>query len=178
MVQLRSMRGDDLSRVGRWLRVPHVARWFLAGSSAEDELEDIARSIAGEQDTSMLMVLEEGKPIGWCQWYPCMVDPEWARDLGAGPDDVGIDYAIGDPARLGRGVGTQLVAALVDAVRAAHPGCDIVSDPDARNLASRRVLEKNGFTLERVAPIPSEPTLDPMAVYRLAARTPLPTTTV
>lgn len=165
------MRSDDLDRVGRWLAEPHVAEWFLAGSSLEEELEDIARSVAGEQATQMLIVLEQDVPVGWCQWYLCGVDPEWARDMGASADDAGIDYAIGEASCLGRGVGTRLVAALVDVVRSAHPACDVVSDPDARNLASRRVLEKNGFALERVASLPSEPTDDPMAIYRLAAAT-------
>ena len=116
------------------------------------------------------MVLDEDAPVGWCQWYLCGVDPVWARDVGAAPDDAGIDYAIGEAPRLRRGVGTQLVAALVHLVHSVHPACDIVSDPDARNVPSRRVLEKNGFALERIASLPSEPTDDPMAIYRLAAQ--------
>jgi len=44
-----------------------------------------------------------------------------------------------------------------------------MADPDERNVASRRVLEKNGFELVAVKAIPSEPTDDPMAIYRLAA---------
>jgi RimJ/RimL family protein N-acetyltransferase len=43
-----------------------------------------------------------------------------------------------------------------------------MSDPDERNTASRRVLEKNGFRLVAVRSLPSEPTDDPMAIYRLA----------
>jgi RimJ/RimL family protein N-acetyltransferase len=42
-----------------------------------------------------------------------------------------------------------------------------MSDPDAGNVASRRVLEKNGFRLVDVRPVASEPTDDPMAIYRL-----------
>jgi aminoglycoside 6'-N-acetyltransferase len=80
-----------------------------------------------------------------------------------------VDYAIGEPARVGRGVGTEVIAALVGVVRAARPGCGIVADPDARNPASRRVLEKNGFQLVAVKEMDSEPTDDPMAVYRLPA---------
>jgi aminoglycoside 6'-N-acetyltransferase len=165
------MELGDLALVERWLGEPHVARWFLAGSSLEAELEDIRQSVTGAQPVPVhvSVVLHDDEPVGWCQWYPCHVDPVWAADIGAGPDDCGIDYAVGDPAHVGRGVGTQLVAALVALVRTARPGCGIVSDPDARNTASRRVLEKNGFALVTVRPVRSEPTDDPMAIYRLAA---------
>ena len=81
---------------------------------------------------------------------------------------LGIDYAVGEATLLGRGLGTELVAALVKVVRTAHPGCGVVADPDERNIPSRRVLEKNGFELMRIAALDSEPTNDPVAIYRLA----------
>jgi aminoglycoside 6'-N-acetyltransferase len=167
MVTLRPMRREDLSLVERWLGEPHVARWFLAGSSLVAELQDIRLSLDGAQETRMLVVLHDGEPVGWCQWYPCGVDPEWAAEVRAEPGDVGVDYAIGDAARVGGGVGTELIRALVRLVREARPGCGIVADPDAQNTASRRVLEKNGFGLVTVKAMNSEPSDDPMAVYRL-----------
>jgi aminoglycoside 6'-N-acetyltransferase len=163
------MRPDDLPLVTRWLSAPHVARWYLAGSSVEEEAEDMRRSVAGEQAVHVLLVAEGEVLVGWCQWYLCGDDPRWAAQIGAGPGDVGIDYAVGDASRVGRGVGTALVAALVGLVRAHHPRAAVMADPDERNVASRRVLEKNGFDLVAVKTIPSEPTDDPMAVYRLAA---------
>jgi aminoglycoside 6'-N-acetyltransferase len=164
------MRVDDLALVERWLGEPHVARWFLAGSSLEAELEDIRRSLAKGSETHMLVVLHDGEPVGWCQWYPCAVDPEWATEIGAEPGDIGVDYAIGESARVGHGVGRSLIAALVSLVRAAQPGCGIVADPDAQNMASRRVLEKNGFELVAVKTMDSEPSDEPMAIYRLSPK--------
>ncbi|MBO0814466.1 MAG: GNAT family N-acetyltransferase [Actinobacteria bacterium] len=83
--------------------------------------------------------------------------------------EVGIDYAIVDPAWVGRGVGTKLIAALVAEVRRHHPGSGIRTTPEAANTASRRVLEKNGFELVAVRPVATEPTDAPMAIYRLTA---------
>jgi aminoglycoside 6'-N-acetyltransferase len=163
------MRPGDLPLVTRWLSAPHVAPWYLAGSSVEQEAEDLRRSVTGEQAVHALMVAEEEVPVGWCQWYLCGDDPGWAAEIGAGPADVGIDYAVGDASRVGRGVGTALIAELVRLVRAHHPRAAVLADPDERNVASRRVLEKNGFELMAVKAILSEPTDDPMAVYRLAA---------
>jgi RimJ/RimL family protein N-acetyltransferase len=169
MVALRPMELGDLALVERWLGEPHVARWYLAGSSLDAELEDVRRSVTGAEPVHMYVVLLDGEPVGWCQWYACQVDPAWAADIGAGPDDCGIDYAIGDRARVGHGVGTELIAALVALVRGTRPGCAIMADPDAENAASRRVLEKNGFELVAVKPMASEPTDYPMAIYRLPA---------
>lgn len=167
------MRPDDLALVEHWLGEPHVARWFLAGSSLEAELEDIRQSVSGEQRVHMFVVIDDGEPVGWCQWYLCEENPGWAAETGAEPGDVGIDYAIGNPGRVGGGVGTEVIGALVELVRAVSPECGVVADPDAKNLASRRVLEKNGFALVAVKAMESEATDDPMAVYRLPAGRPM-----
>lgn len=167
-LRLRAMSAEDLAQVERWMVEAHVARWYVAGSSVEVELDDLRRSVTREQPVEVLLVTEGDRPIGWCQWYRCDDDPEWAADVEAVPGDVGIDYAIGDPAAVGRGVGTALIGALVDHVRRRHPVAGVIADPEAANAASRRVLEKNGFELVGIRLLPSESTQDPMAVYRLA----------
>jgi RimJ/RimL family protein N-acetyltransferase len=163
------MRPPDLDLVGHWLTTAHVARWYLAGSSVDREVDDLRRSIAGERGVHPLIVCEDDRPIGWCQWYLCGEDTDWATDIGAGPDDIGIDYAIGEPSCVGRGVGTALVGGLIRLVRRAHPTAAVTADPDERNIASRRILEKNGFRLVSVRSLRSELTDDPMAIYRLEA---------
>lgn len=162
------MRAADLDLVGVWLDEPHVARWYLAGSTIEQELEELRQGIAGDQPTRCLVVFERGRPIGWCQWYVCGDYPEHAAGVCAHQQDVGIDYAIGDPTRTGGGVGTALVAALVTHIRAERPGACLIADPEAANRASRRVLEKNGFRLVREGSVDSERTDTAMAIYRLA----------
>jgi RimJ/RimL family protein N-acetyltransferase len=107
--------------------------------------------------------------IGWCQWYPYNAYPAEADAIGARAGDCGIDYAIGEPAAIGRGLGTEMIAALVKEVRRHHPSCGVIADPDARNLGSRQVLERNGFSLIAVRTVATEPTDDPVAIYRLGA---------
>jgi aminoglycoside 6'-N-acetyltransferase len=165
---LRPMTLSDLGLVAKWLREPHVSRWYLAGSTVEAEVEDLRRAVADEEPTHPLIVIENGRPIGWCQWYACCDYLEHAAGVHAEAGDIGIDYAIGDVERTGQGVGTAVVAALVDYVRRDHPDAGVVADPETANLASRRALEKNGFELVGEGSLPSEPTDAPMAVYRLA----------
>lgn len=171
MVTLRKMQLADLDIARAWLSTPEVARWYLTGSTIDHELEDLRRSIAGEQPTEVLVVVEQNEPIGWCQWYLCAAYPDHAAALGAEPEDAGIDYAIGEPGRRHNNLGTAMVAALVAHIRKRHPFAGIIADPEATNSASRKVLEKNGFRLVDERPVASEPTSAPMAIYRLAPTT-------
>lgn len=166
MLTLRDMRTSELDLVARWLEEDHVARWYVTTSPAA-EVDDIRRSLAGEQPTHMLVVEEDRRPIGWCQWYRLADYPDYCGDVDGRPGDVGIDYAIGDPTCIGRGLGTELIGRLVRLVRGRHPGAGVVADPDAANTASRRVLEHNGFTLLDERIVPADETDAPMAIYRL-----------
>jgi len=164
------MDAADLGLVETWLRDPEVARWYLAPSTLEEELDELRQCTGPDQQTEALIVADPSGPIGWCQWYLCDDYPDHAAGVGADPGDAGIDYAIGEPACRGRGVGTALIAALVTYVRQRHPQAGVIADPEAANVASRRVLEKNGFELLAERPVASEPTSVPMAIYRLPAR--------
>ncbi len=169
VVTLRELRPPDLELVRAWLDEPHVSRWYLLGSTAGQELDELRRCLGGTEPTHLLTVVEGARPIGWCQWYCCADYPDHAAAIGARPGDIGIDYAIGEPSHIGRGVGTALVSLLVDHVRGLHPGSGVIADPQAAHAASRRVLEHNGFALLGVRPVSTEPTDDLMAIYRLDA---------
>lgn len=173
MLSLRPMTEHDLALVGGWLSQPHVATWRLPGTTAEAEIAEYRDRIVRGRDpaTHLLTVLVDGTPVGWCQWYRWADYPQAAEAMDALAGEAGIDYAVGDPAQIGHGIGTELIAALVAEVRRQHPGAGILVDPDARNTASRRVLEKNGFRLVSVRQVATEPSGDPMAIYRLPGGT-------
>lgn len=160
---------EDLPAIDRWLREPHVARWWTPETTADTEVDKFRQRVETPGPTAMCTVELDGTPIGWCQWYRWDDFPAEAEAGGAGGGEVGADYAIGEPAWIGRGTGTAMIAALVDYVRARHPGAGLVIAPEAGNIASRRVLEKNGFRLDAVRPIATEPHTRPMAIYRLAS---------
>jgi len=168
MLSLRGMTEEDLPAVHAWLGLPHVARWWSPYAAPEQDVAKYRARIHGTGGpTTMLTVTWSGDPIGWSQWYRWADYPAEAIAIAARTGEVGIDYAIGDPAWIGRGAGTMLIAELVDEVRRHHPGAGIVTTPEAANTPSRRVLEKNGFDLVAVRPVATEPTATPMAIYRL-----------
>lgn len=171
-IGLRPLHIADLDQVRTWLEDPVVARWFLSASTLDEEVEDLRRCVLGEEATEVLLVTWDGEAIGWCQAYLCRDYPDHAAGVGAHVDDVGIDYAIGDAHHRGRGIGTLLIGALVAHVRRRHPGCGVVADPEAANVASRRVLERNGFGLVDERVVPSERSPSVMAIYRLPGEPP------
>ena len=166
------MTEADLPLARAWLQQPHVARWWLEDETAADEeLEHWRQLLTGEIDdgTHLLIIVERGRAtVGLCQWYRWDDDPDEAREIGALPDECGFDYVIGDPAAIGRGLGTEMNATLVDEIRDHEPGCGLIVAPEAANTVSRRVLERNGFQLIDVRPLAFEPHDRPMAIYRLA----------
>ena len=165
-LSLRLMRADDLAAVEAWLRLPHITRWWH-DTTAESEVAKYRDRIAGNRPTTMLMIVDGTEPIGWCQWYRWADYTEVADAMGALDGEVGIDYAIGQAGALGRGLGTAMIAVLVDEVRRHQPAAGVLVAPEATNTASRRVLEKNGFDLVAVRPVITESIDAPMAIYRL-----------
>lgn len=168
------MTEADLPAVEAWLRLPHVARWWTPDAPAEAETAKYRERICqGTRPAAhMLTVTLDSTPVGWCQWYRWADYPADARAIGARDREIGIDYAIGDPAQVGRGTGTALIATLMAEISRRHPGAGILAAPDAANAASRRVLEKNGFQLVAVRPVATEATDAPMAIYRLSRAAP------
>jgi aminoglycoside 6'-N-acetyltransferase len=166
-VSLRRVVAADLALIEGWLHEPHIARWWLTRSTVDEELDDVKQFISGAESFEVLVAELDERPVGWCQWYRWWDSPDEARELGVEPDDLGIDYGLGDPAVLRRGVGTAMIAALVRHVRERTSTGAIVAEPDAANRASCRVLEKNGFVLLDVRPLSFEAE-EANAIYRLA----------
>jgi RimJ/RimL family protein N-acetyltransferase len=99
----------------------------------------------------MRLALEHGGSLGWL----VVLDGCVVGDCGihGGADDDGtveIGYGLAGPYR-GRGLGTELCRALTDWLLADPAVRQVVAATHAAaNPASRRVLEKAGFVLDRV----------------------------
>jgi aminoglycoside 6'-N-acetyltransferase len=98
--------------------------------------------------------------VGLVQFCRFADFPAYRDELGAVlPVEDGaasIDYLIGEPTMVGRGVGSAVIAAFVDRVWEAEPTVThLVVPVNAGNVASWRALEKAGF--RRVARGEMEP---------------------
>ena len=94
----------------------------------------------------MWVVEANGRSVGFLQDYRISDYPESAL-LAPAPDAVGVDYVIGEVTWLHRGVGTRMLRRWFDVAHAGYPDATTYfAAPDHRNVASRRLLLKVGFT--------------------------------
>jgi RimJ/RimL family protein N-acetyltransferase len=142
---VRPMTEGDLREVSRWVSAPHVARWWDEHRSPEQVAAYYGPAIRGEEPTRLWVWEVNGRSVGFSQDYLIADHPGYALLCGH-PEAVGFDYALGEAAYVGRGLGTALLwTFLRDIVVPAYPGvAELFAAPDHRNLGSRRVLAKVG----------------------------------
>lgn len=146
-ISVRPMTEGDLGDVTRWVNEPHVAKWWDEHRSPEQVAAYYGPALRGEDPTRFWIWEVNGRSIGFGQDYRIADHPDYAL-LCSRPDAIGFDYAIGEPAFVGRGIGTAVLwVFLRDIVWPAYPGAgEFFAAPDHRNEASLRVLDKLGFT--------------------------------
>lgn len=144
---VRPMTRGDFPDVTRWVNEPHVARWWDDNRSPEQIEAYYGPALTGEDPTRLWIWESNGRSIGFGQDYRISDHPDYSL-LCSRPDAIGFDYAIGEPAYVGRGIGTSLIwVFLRDIVWPAYPGAlEFFAAPDHRNAASLRLLAKLGFT--------------------------------
>jgi aminoglycoside 6'-N-acetyltransferase len=143
---IRPMTLGDFADVSRWVNEPHVARWWDENRTLEQVEAHYGPALRGEDPTRLWVWEVNGRSVGFCQDYRISDHPDYAL-LCARPDAVGFDYALGEPAFVGRGLGTSLLwVFLRDIVWPAYRGVgELFAAPDHRNTGSLRVLAKLGF---------------------------------
>ncbi len=133
----------DLERHGtlleEWLRRPYVVRWWYDPKRALE-------SAATRPPESHALIVVEGRPVGYICWEPPPPEELEAAGLSDLPDRLmDIDIMIGEPDALGRGIGPQALALLLQRLR---------EDPSVEwaglgtSLANERAIracEKAGF---------------------------------
>jgi aminoglycoside 6'-N-acetyltransferase len=148
-IELRPLERSDLPLLAHWLSRPHVREWWREPADPASVEAEYGPMIDGADPTDGFIVLREGQPIGFMQRYLLADDPDWQRTVAVGIGSVpaaGIDYLIGDENDTGRGIGPEMIAALVADCWAMHPHIQaVVVDVLQENRASWRALEHAGF---------------------------------
>lgn len=147
VTSVRAATRGDLPDLVRWRQAAHVHRWWVSDGEPTEErvAEKYGPRLDGLTPTRMWIGEVNGRSVGFLQDYRIADYPEYAQ-LAPVPDAVGLDYAIGDPAFVGRGLGGRMIWAWMLRARHRFPEAEVFfAAPDHRNEASMRVLEKVGF---------------------------------
>lgn len=150
MLTFRSLADADLPLLAAWLGRPHVQQWWKDPSAPTKVAEKYLPRIRGTAPTEGFVIVSDGRALGMIQRYRIGDYPETERAIaGTGHTPrsaAGIDYMIGEPELLGRGIGSAAIAAFTDKVLEDYRDVDsILVTPQAENIASCRVLEKAGY---------------------------------
>lgn len=152
MVTFRAMREDDVELVAGWLSREHIRTWWSDPATPAEVAAKYLPRIRGEDPTEMFIVHHADRDIGLIQRYRIADHPEWLTILSDAGFDAssaaGIDYLVGEPDLVGRGVGTGMIQAFTERLfdDLADVSCVAVT-PQSTNVASCRVLEKAGYRL-------------------------------
>ncbi|MET9975625.1 GNAT family N-acetyltransferase [Streptomyces microflavus] len=160
MITWRRLTEDDFPLLISWLEQPHVARWWNHETSIEAVRRDFGPALRGEEPSEELIAHLDGAPFGLVQRCRLADYPEYLAEVAALSEvpsgAMTIDYLIGEPQLVGRGLGPRMIGSAVRAIWDEHPDAPGVLVPvSAANRASWRALEKAG--LLRVAEGELEP---------------------
>jgi len=148
MLELRLINNNDLPLMESWLNKAHVKKWYdIPGEcSIDDWMSEIKWRNDELQFLTHLIVLHEGHPIGFCQYYKCVDSDE---DWGALPltGAYCINYLIGNESSLGKGLGKESIIRLVNNIFSLPDAERVVADVDEDNKASKKALLSSGFVL-------------------------------
>lgn len=116
-VSFRPLAHEDLPLVGRWLREPHVWRWWKESWAPDGVEEKYLPLIRGDEPTEVFIVVLDGRDIGLIQSYRISDHPQWAQTIsGTGlalPPAAGIDYFIGEADLVGGRIGSAALSVRV-----------------------------------------------------------------
>jgi len=159
---------NDFPMLAGWLAEPHVARWWNHEYSSEALERDFSAVIDGLENAEDYIASLDGEPVGVMQYcrfvdYPTDV-AEMADVYPVGADTGSIDYLLGDPDRVGRGLGTVMIRSFVERVWSHDPTVThLVVPVNSTNEASWRALLSAGFTLVARGNLePDNPIDDPL----------------
>jgi AacA4 family aminoglycoside N(6')-acetyltransferase len=167
-VILRLMTEQDLPMLHDWLNRPHIVEWW-GGEQARPSLDDVIRHylprVLAAESVTPYIAMQGHEPIGYAQSYVALGSGDGWWEDETDPGVRGIDQSLADPDRLGHGLGTQLVRALVEQLFADPAVTKVQTDPEPGNHRAIRCYEKAGFVQQKVIATPDGP-----AVYMVQTR--------
>lgn len=133
----------DSERLRDWLCRPHVARWW--GNPDQELRQALQRSV-----DSHAVIVADGTPVGYVGWQIPTQEELAEAGLTDLPENlVDIDIMIGEPDRIGRGIGPKAIRILLARLRRETVFSFAGLASSISNERAIRAYEKAGFRLFR-----------------------------
>jgi GNAT superfamily N-acetyltransferase len=141
-VTLRPMAENDFPHVVTWLSEPQVRQWWYQPLDLPAVRAKYLPRLAGIEPTHMMVIEDDGAPVGLAQWYRWDDYPDDRDNYRLGRDELGMDYAIGVPSARGRGVGRAAIEGVLGTMREAHAAGTAVSVIRLRAVSWKRTVSR------------------------------------
>lgn len=134
----------DIDLVHRWMNSEHVASTWHQDWSWQRWRDELATQLDGKHSLPCL-VFGGGNPVAYVELYRVARD-SLGRCYPYHPHDLGVHVAVGDPDRIGRGLGSRLLRAAALGLLDADPTCSrVVAEPNVHNGRSIAAFGKAGY---------------------------------
>jgi AacA4 family aminoglycoside N(6')-acetyltransferase len=166
LVTLRFMTEHDIPMLHDWLNRPHIVGWWGGERPTVAQVRNkyLPRIMAEECVTPYIATLDQ-RPIGYAQSYIALGSGDGWWEEETDPGVRGIDQSLSEATDLGKGLGTKMVAALVDLLFLDPAVTKIQTDPAPTNFRAIRCYERAGFRQVKSIVTPDGP-----AIFMLHAR--------
>jgi RimJ/RimL family protein N-acetyltransferase len=145
-ITFRPLAPEDLPMLHEWMCRPHVAEWWGgAPASYEETVADYQPYTEPGATTVGFIALEGDVPIGFVQVYVVAGSGEgwWPEETD--PGARGIDQLLCDADRLGQGLGSRMVRAIVEHLFRDPAVTKVQTDPKPCNARAIGCYRKAGF---------------------------------
>lgn len=150
MIVLREMMNNDIPLFKKWLYLPHVAKWY---HEPQDWIEEVEKQDNEFSWLHHFIVEDNGKPIGFCQYYACQDSDEPWGGYTKLKGTYSVDYLIGELDYLKKGFGKQILESLMYKIKTHDDAKRIVVEPEPENKASCGLLISCGFDFDQATGI-------------------------
>lgn len=164
-VTFRLLRPTDIELLHSWLCRPHVSEWWGTALSLGEVDAGYLPLIDPESTTRGYIALLEGQPIGYVQSYVVLGSGAGWWEQETDPGARGIDQFLAYAEHLGRGLGSGMICAFLNALFQDPSITKVQTDPSPRNVRAIRAYIRAGFQLQEEVDTP-EGTAMVMVCYR------------
>jgi len=144
------LRLSDLPNLAAWFALAHVEPWWREPFDLV-AVERSYRPLAEGLDPTEGFFVHFGdrRPIGYVQRYLIEEHPDWRATIQGAvghSGGIGIDYLIGEPEFVGRGIGRRMISQFVNESWRRYPSAErMIVALQQGNIASWKALEAVGF---------------------------------